>query len=302
MLLIGNSLEKIDEIKEKSVQAIVTSPPYWGLRDYHADGQLGEELVPEDFVKTLTFLFNKSKRVLKDDGTLWLNIGDTYFGAKGGHWEGGNSITNDDTGGNYRMQRKAPPKHHRLKTKDLTGVPWMLAFSLQKDGWYLRQDIIWHKPNPMPEAVKDRCVKSHEYIFLLSLKPRYYFDYKAIQEKAIYVGDNRASRGDSRRDELLTNNMAATSQPTGEFRNKRSVWSINTAQSGEAHFAVFPEKIPELCIKAGTKEGDVVLDPFMGRGTTANVAKRLGRKWIGIELNEEYAKFINTKTAQEELF
>ena len=302
MLLIGNSLEKIDEIKEKSVQAIVTSPPYWGLRDYHADGQLGEELVPEDFVKTLTFLFNKSKRVLKDDGTLWLNIGDTYFGAKGGHWEGGNSITNDDTGGNYRMQRKAPPKHHRLKTKDLTGVPWMLAFSLQKDGWYLRQDIIWHKPNPMPEAVKDRCVKSHEYIFLLSLKPRYYFDYKAIQEKAIYVGDNRASRGDSRRDELLTNNMAATSQPTGEFRNKRSVWSINTAQSGEAHFAVFPEKIPELCIKAGTKEGDVVLDPFMGSGTTANVAKRLGRKWIGIELNEEYAKFINTKTAQDELF
>ena len=302
MLLIGNSLEKIDEIKEKSVQAIVTSPPYWGLRDYNADGQLGEELVPEDFVRTLTLLFNKSKRVLKDDGTLWLNIGDTYFGAKGGHWEGGNSITNDATGGNYRMQRKAPPKHPRLKTKDLTGVPWMLAFSLQKDGWYLRQDIIWHKPNPMPEAVKDRCVKSHEYIFLLSLKPKYYFDYEAIQEKAVYVGDNRASRGDSRRDVLLANNMAAESQPTGEFRNKRSVWSINTAQSGEAHFAVFPEKIPELCIKAGTKEGDVVLDPFMGSGTTANVAKRLSREWIGIELNEEYARFINTKTAQEELF
>ena len=302
MLLIGNSLEKIDEIKEKSVQAIVTSPPYWGLRDYNADGQLGEELVPEDFVRTLTTLFNKSKRVLKDDGTLWLNIGDTYFGAKGGHWEGGNSITNDATGGNYRMQRKAPPKHPRLKTKDLTGVPWMLAFSLQKDGWYLRQDIIWHKPNPMPEAVKDRCVKSHEYIFLLSLKPKYYFDYKAIQEKAVYVGDNRASRGDSRRDVLLANSMAADSQPTGEYRNKRSVWSINTAQSGEAHFAVFPEKIPEPCIKAGTKEGDVVLDPFMGSGTTANVAKRLGRKWIGIELNEEYARFINTKTAQEELF
>jgi len=302
MLLIGNSLEKIDEIEEKSVQAIITSPPYWGLRDYSADGQLGEELVPEDFVKTLTLLFNKSKRVLKDDGTLWLNIGDTYFGAKGGHWEGGNSITNDATGGNYRMQRKAPPKHHRLKTKDLTGIPWMLAFSLQKDGWYLRQDIIWHKPNPMPEAVKDRCVKSHEYIFLLSLKSKYYFDYEAIQEKAIYVGDNRASRGDSRRDVLLANSMAAKSQPTGEFRNKRSVWSINTAQSGEAHFAVFPEKIPELCIKAGTKEGDIVLDPFMGSGTTANVAKRLGRKWIGIELNEDYAKFINTKTAQRELF
>jgi DNA modification methylase len=302
VLLIGNSLEKIDEIERKSIQAIVTSPPYWGLRDYKADGQLGEELVPEDFVKNLTTLFNKSKRVLKDDGTLWLNIGDTYFGAKGGHWEGGNSITNDSTGGNYRMQRKAPPKHSRLKTKDLTGIPWMLAFSLQKDGWYLRQDIIWHKPNPMPEAVKDRCVKSHEHIFLLTLHPRYYFDYEAIQEKAVYIGDNRASRGDSRRDEPLAASMAADSKPTSEFRNKRDVWSINTAQSGEAHFAVFPEKIPELCIKAGTKEGDVVLDPFMGSGTTANVAKRLGRKWVGIELNADYARFINTKTAQEELF
>ena len=302
MLLIGDCFKKIDEVKEKSVQAIVTSPPYWGLRDYKADGQIGEELIPEDFVLKLTAFFRKCKRVLRDDGTLWLNIGDTYFGAKGGHWEGGNSITNDTTGGNYRMKRKAPPKHNRLKTKDLTGVPWMLAFSLQKDGWYLRQDIIWHKPNPMPEAVKDRCVKSHEYIFLLSLKSRYYFDYKAIQEKAIYVGDNRGARNDSRRGEPLAASMAAESQPTSEFRNKRSVWSINTAQSGEAHFAVFPEKIPEMCIKAGTKEGDVVLDPFMGSGTTANVAKRLGRKWIGIEINPEYSKFIRVKTAQEELF
>jgi len=302
VLLIGDCFKKIDEVKEKSVQAIVTSPPYWGLRDYKADGQLGEELVPEDFVLNLTAFFRKCKRVLRDDGTLWLNIGDTYFGAKGGHWEGGNSITNDATGDNYRMHRKAPPKHARLKTKDLTGVPWMLAFSMQKDGWYLRQDIIWHKPNPMPEAVKDRCVKSHEYIFLMSLKPRYYFDYKAIQEKAVFVGDNRGARNDSRRDETLANSMAANSQPTGEFRNKRSVWSINTAQSGEAHFAVFPEKIPEMCIKAGTKEGDVVLDPFMGSGTTANVAKRLSRKWIGIELNEDYAVFINNKTSQEELF
>ena len=302
MLLIGNCLEKIDEIESKSVQAIVTSPPYWGLRDYKADGQLGEELVPEDFVQNLTTLFNKSKRVLKDDGTLWLNIGDTYFGAKGGHWDGGNSITNDATGSNYRMHRKAPPKHPRLKTKDLTGVPWMLAFSMQKDGWYLRQDIIWHKPNPMPEAVKDRCVKSHEHIFLLSLKSKYYFDYKAIQEKAVFAGDNRGSRNDSRRGELLANSMAASSQPTGEFRNKRDVWSINTAQSGEAHFAVFPEKLPELCIKAGTKEGDIVLDPFMGSGTTALVAQKLGRRWIGIELNPEYIEIIKRRTAQTELF
>ncbi len=302
MLLIGDCYKKIDEIEEKSVQAIVTSPPYWGLRDYNRDGQLGEELTPDDFVVKLTALFNKSKRVLRDDGTLWVNIGDTYFGAKGGHWDGGNSITNDATGSNYRMQRKAPPKHPRLKTKDLCGVPWMFAFAMQKDGWYLRQDIIWHKPNPMPEAVKDRCVKSHEYIFLFSLKPKYYFDYKAIQEKAKYIGDNRGARKDIRRDEPKACSVAASSQPTGEYKNKRSVWSFNTAQSGEAHFAVFPEKLPELCIKAGTKEGDVVLDPFMGSGTTATVAKRLGRKWVGIELNEDYAKFIKNKTAQEELF
>ena len=302
MLLIGDCFEKVKEIEESSVQAIVTSPPYWGLRDYDNDGQLGDEDTPEEFAQKLTLFFRSCKRVLKDDGTLWVNIGDTYFGAKGGHWEGGNSITNDETGGEYRMQRKAPPKHQRLKTKDLCGVPWMLAFLLQTDGWYLRQDIIWHKPNPMPEAVKDRCVKSHEYIFLLSLNPKYYFDYEAIQEKAKYAGDNRASRGDSRRDVDLAASMAATSQPTQEFRNKRSVWSINTAQSREAHFAVFPEKIPELCIKAGSREGDTILDPFMGSGTTATVAKRLGRNWVGIELNEEYAKYIDDKTAQEELF
>ena len=302
MLLIGDCFEKIQEINNSSIQAIITSPPYWGLRDYDSDRQLGDEDTPEEFAQNLTLFFRACKRVLKDDGTLWVNIGDTYFGAKGGHWEGGNSITNDETGGQYRMQRKAPPKHQRLKTKDLCGVPWMLAFLLQSDGWYLRQDIIWHKPNPMPEAVKDRCVKSHEYIFLLSLQPHYYFDYEAIQEKAIYVGDNRASRGDSRRDVDLASSMAADSLPTGEFRNKRSVWSINTAQSREAHFAVFPEKIPELCIKAGSREGDTILDPFMGSGTTASVAKRLGRKWIGIELNKDYARFINIKTAQKELF
>ena len=303
MLLTGNCLQLINEIDDKIIQTLVTSPPYWGLRDYEGEEeQIGQEQTPDEYVVKMTAFFRLCKRVLKDDGTLWLNIGDTYFGAKGGHWEGGNSITSDSTGSNYRMSRKAPPKHKRIKTKDLCGIPWMLAFSLQKDGWYLRQDIIWHKPNPMPEAVTDRCVKSHEHIFLLSLKPRYYFNHEAIQEKAKYVGDNRASRGDSRRDIDLAANMAATSQPTQEFRNKRDVWSINTAQSKEAHFAVFPEKIPELCIKAGTKEGDTVLDPFMGSGTTAFVAQRLGRSWIGFELNDKYTDLINRKTAQGELF
>ena len=303
MLLTGNCLQLINELDDNIIQTIVTSPPYWGLRDYEGEEeQIGQEETPDKYVVKMTAFFSLCKRVLKDDGTLWLNIGDTYFGAKGGHWEGGNSITNDNTGGNYRMQRKAPPKHKRIKTKDLCGIPWMLAFSLQKDGWYLRQDIIWHKPNPMPEAVTDRCVKSHEHIFLLSLKPRYYFDHEAIQEKAKYKGDNRASRGDSRRDISLAASMAADSQPTGEYRNKRDVWSMNTASSKEAHFAVFPPKIPELCIKAGSKEGDIVLDPFMGSGTTAVVAQKLGRKWIGFELNDKYSDLINRNTSQGELF
>jgi len=296
MLLTGNCLQLINEIDNDIVQTIVTSPPYWGLRDYEGEEeQIGQEETPEEYVTKMVAFFRLCKRVLKDDGTLWLNIGDTYFGAKGGHWEGGNSITNDATGSNYRMSRKAPPKHNRLKTKDLSGVPWMLAFSLQKDGWYLRQDIIWHKPNPMPEAVTDRCVKSHEHIFLLSLKPRYYFDHEAIQEPAAYAGQRR---GDGTRYEQNSPSLSKEY----DTRNKRDVWSINTAQSSEAHFAVFPPKIPELCIKAGSKEGDIVLDPFMGSGTTAMVAQKLGRKWIGFELNDKYTELINRKTAQGELF
>ena len=304
MLLIGNSLEKIDEIKEKSVQAIVTSPPYWGLRDYNADGQLGEELVPEDFVRTLTLLFNKSKRVLKDDGTLWLNIGDTYFGAKGGHWEGGNSITNDTTGSNYRMQRKAPPKHPRLKTKDLTGIPWRVAFALQADGWYLRQDIIWHKPNPMPEAVKDRCTKSHEYIFLLTKSAKYFYDADAIKENTDVKGFRGGSKVTFRagKEQLRNDKEEFTKDKEWFGRNKRSVWKMNTKPYKEAHFAVFPPELPELCIKAGSSEGDIVLDPFFGSGTTGWVAQRLGRKWIGIELNEEYIKIAEKRFQQQELF
>ena len=269
MLLIGNCLDKLKELEEGSVQSCVTSPPYWGLRDYDNTDQLGQEDHPEDFVVKLTEIFMEVHRVLKDDGTLWLNIGDTYFGAKGGHWDGGNSIHNDESGVKFRENRKAPPKHPYLKTKDLSGVPWMLALSLQKRGWYLRQDIIWHKPNPIPEAVNDRCAKSHEHIFLLTKKPKYKFNAKAIAE------------------------------PT---RRRTDVWTINTASFSGAHFAVFPQEIPKMCIGAGTDKGDVVLDPFMGSGTTAYVAQRLGRKWIGVELNPEYAKIIKNRVAQRELF
>ena len=273
MILIGEVTEKLNEIERGSVQCIVTSPPYWGLRDYKEHGQIGEEKTPEEFTERLVEVMAKCSLVLKKTGTLWLNIGDTYFGAKGGSWSGKNSITNDDTGGEYRIKRKAPQKHEYLKTKDYVGVPWMLAKALQSDGWYLRNDIIWHKPNPMPESVNDRLCKSHEHIFLFahpdSKGKGYYFDHEA----------------------LMTNGV-----------RKTDVWSMNTSSYKGAHFAVFPEELPYYCIKAGSKEGDIVLDPFLGSGTTGLVAQKLGRKWIGIELNPEYAKQAEERTAQSELF
>ena len=275
MIIIGNSLEKLKELKSESVQCIVTSPPYWGLRDYDNDEQLGQETTPEAFVSNLADIFEEGKRVLRDDGTAWINIGDTYFGAKGGAWVGDNSITTEDTGSEYRIKKKAPPKHKYLKIKDLSGVPWKFAIEMQKRGWYLRQDIIWHKPVPMPESVNDRLQKSHEHIFLFSKKKNYYFDAMAIAKPSI-DGDKLVRLQD--------------------------VWTIPTSNYQGAHFAVFPTKLPELCIKAGTKKGDVVLDPFMGSGTTAYVAQELSRKWIGIELNPEYVKIIKERTAQQSLF
>lgn len=278
MLLIGDIREKIEEIESESVQAIVTSPPYWGLRDYDNSGQIGQEESPEKFVEELVKTFSGLKRVLKKDGTFWLNLGDTYFGAKGGHWDSSNSITNSETGTNYRMSRAAPPPHPYLKTKDLVGIPWRVAFGMQQDGWYLRNDVIWHKPNPMPEAVRDRCAKSHEHIFLFSKSPKYYFDDKAIAEPSSDINS------------------------PNETKVRRDVWTLNTSTYKGAHFAVFPMEIPELCIKAGSKEGDLILDPFMGSGTTAVVARRLSREWIGIELNPEYAKIIKDRTSQMGLF
>ena len=275
MIIIGKSLEKLKELKSNSVQCIVTSPPYWGLRDYDNDEQLGQEKTPEEFIFNLADIFQESKRVLRDDGTAWINIGDTYFGAKGGAWIGDNSITTEETGSEYRIKKKAPPKHKYLKTKDLAGVPWKFAIEMQKRGWYLRQDIIWHKPVPMPESVNDRLQKSHEHIFLFSKKKNYYFDAMAI---------------------------AKPSMDGEKLVRLQDVWTIPTSNYQGAHFAVFPPKLPELCIKAGTKEGDVVLDPFMGSGTTAYVAQRLSRKWIGIELNPEYVKIIKERTAQQSLF
>ena len=320
MILNGDVREMLDKIESNSVQTCITSPPYWNLRDYESDTQLGMEDTPQEFASSLVKIFDKVKRVLRKDGTLWLNLGDTYFGAKGGHWDGGNSVTNDETGNKYRMHKTAPPKHEYLKTKDLVGVPWMVAFALQQDGWYLRNDIIWAKPNGMPEAVKDRCSKSHEHIFLFAhpeSKGKYYFDYKAIQidVKKEHIGryfsnNNLESRKDN--GEFTVNKESQKKYyekwqekiKQGEVpkKNKRDVWHVPTSSFKGAHFAVFPSKLILPCIMAGSKEGDTVLDIFAGSGTTCKLAQRLSRKWIGIELNPKYAEIIKQQTSQQSLF
>ena len=302
MLLTGNCLQLINEIDNDIIQTIVTSPPYWGLRDYEGEEeQIGQEETPEKYVTKMVAFFSLCKPKLKDDCTVWANIGDTYFGAKGGHWEGGNSITSNETGSNYRMHRKAPPKHARLKTKDLCGVPWMFAFSMQKDGWYLRQDIIWHKPNPMPESVKDRCTKAHEYIFLFSKNKKYYYNNEAIKEEAVGErwGGNTPINMNNTKD--IDNTFSGLTRPRKmvyEKRNKRSVWEVTTKPYKGAHFAVFPEELIEPCILAGSEEGDIVLDPFIGSGTTARVAKKHGRYYLGCELNKKYDSLQTERISQ----
>ena len=272
----GNVLNIIKDIKDNSVQCVVTSPPYYCLRDYGTDDQLGLEDTPEEYLENMVKVFRGVKKVLKDDGTLWLNIGDSYNSQTGLGFN-----TNKKEKQNHRITELQKTqgslvKKISLKPKNLVGIPWRVAFALQNDGWYLRQDIIWHKPNPMPESVQDRCTKAHEYIFLLSKSPKYYYDSDAIRDKPHYNEEVGA--------------------------NKRSVWSINVKPYKKAHFATFPEKLPELCIKAGSKKGDTILDPFFGSGTTGWVAQRLGRKWLGIELNPKYIKIANERFTQQDLF
>ena len=311
-ILHGDVLDKLKEIETESIQCVVTSPPYWGLRDYGSDGQLGLEETPELYVENMVNVFREIKRVLKDDGTCWLNLGDSYYG---GGWKGASlnknsgDIQKAHKGTHCGEQIKHDPKHPIIKTKDLVGIPWRVAFALQADGWYLRQDIIWHKPNPMPESVQDRCTKAHEYIFLLTKSANYFYDADAVREPVAessigrlnqnidqQVGTTRANGG-----KKSNGNLKAVGD-IEKGRNKRSVWTITTKPYKEAHFAVFPPKIPEICIKAGSKEGDTVLDPFFGSGTTGWVAQRLGRKWIGIELNAKYIKIAEKRFAQRELF
>lgn len=295
-IICGDSLEVLKTLTDETIDCCVTSPPYYGLRDYGKEGQIGLEESPEEYIEKLVRVFREVKRVLKDDGTLWLNIGDSYAGnSNGGTKLQGNPEFNKNRPSREltSLPKKSVP--NSCKPKDLIGIPWTLAFALRDDGWYLRQDIIWHKPNPMPERVKDRCVKSHEYIFLFSKKPRYFFDYKAIQEESKWNGkDKRSGKGRISYDGKRTDGGVEKTKAQQSFvsitgrRNKRDVWSVTTKALKEAHFATFPEKLIEPCILAGSRRGGVILDPFFGAGTTGLVAVRHGREYVGIELNEEY--------------
>jgi site-specific DNA-methyltransferase (adenine-specific) len=299
----GDCIEVMKTMAEQSVQCCVTSPPYFGLRDYGNDGQIGLEETPEAFVAKLVEVFREVKRVLADDGTLWLNLGDSYFNTRPG--SGGKCVL-EGAGKNMTESRYTNiiRDNGSAKPKDLLGIPWRVAFALQQDGWYLRQDIIWSKPNPMPESVTDRCTKAHEYIFLLSKKPKYYYDAEAIKETSTdpegSANRYKSSFGGAKSEHLLDSGQVHT-RPIGyrEFdgtRNKRSVWEVTTKPYSGAHFATFPPDLIKPCILAGCPTGGTVLDPFGGSGTTGMVALELGRKAELIELNPDYVEIIEGRT------
>jgi DNA modification methylase len=284
------------------VQMCVTSPPYYGLRDYGVGGQIGAEETPQHFIDNLVEVFACVWDILADDGTLWVNLGDSYANNS-------SQASNNGRAGFGKPREKVVNRiGNGYKQKDLMGMPWRLAFALQDFGWYLRQDIIWHKPNPMPESVTDRCTKSHEYIFLLTKNQKYYFDHEAIKEDSVdiestskrYEKNFNAFNGGMQAGAISRNNPTAKLEFDGK-RNKRDVWTINTKSYSGAHFAVYPEELIEPCILAGSKVGDIVLDPFFGSGTTGAVAQKLGRKWVGCELNKNYEKLQNERLAQQGL-
>jgi DNA modification methylase len=308
VIINENCITGLKKLESNSIDCCITSPPYFGLRDYGTDEQIGLEETPEQFVSALVEVFREVKRVLKDDGTLWLNLGDSYWG---GGWRG--ASLNDNSGiiqKNHKgthcgesMKGIGTGKHDIIKPKDLMGIPWRVAFALQEDGWYLRQDIIWHKPNPMPESVTDRCTKSHEYIFLLSKSQRYYFDNESIKEDnadPLRKNYQSGSRSNGKNKDRNDNDLSERTKdwiPDG--RNKRSVWTVTTKPYSGAHFATFPQDLIEPCIKAGCPKDGIVLDPFMGAGTTAVVARKLNRNYIGFELNAEYVKIAEQRITDE---
>ncbi len=354
-------IETIQRMEDESINCVVTSPPYWGLRDYGVDGQLGLEKTPEEYVNKLVKIFREIRRVLKKDGTVWLNLGDSYVSAKGRYSSAEQTISGKSRNEPINGNRPDLKNHKFLKDKDLTGIPWRVAFALQADGWYLRQDIIWHKPNPMPESVTDRCSKAHEYVFLLTKSAKYWYDADAIKEPYKYDGRNDTIfKGSAKYEKADMPNLQGGRErwPDRNGANKRSVWTVITQPYSEAHFATFPEALIEpmivagcpeqVCIKCGkakeriteteyhnqsmsknekytqndfgcnqtygrgigeTKttgwtdcgcnagfESGIIYDPFMGAGTTAKVALRANRKFIGSELNSDYCKLANDRT------
>lgn len=297
-ILCGDCLDVLKTLPDESVHCCVTSPPYYALRDYGMDAQIGREDTPEQYITRLTEVFHEVKRVLHFDGTCWLNISDTYCGT------GGKSDARDPkypqgrNGQSVALNRAV----RGCKPKDLIGIPWMLAFSLRADGWYLRNDVIWEKANPMPESAKDRCTRCYEHVFLLTKSKKYYFDYLAIAEPIapITAARKKAGRGFGKYSVAIPGQPqpqninrpraagAITDADISPVRNKRDVWHINTVPYKGGHFAAFPPKLAETCILAGCPVGGVVLDPFLGSGTTGLAAKRLDRRYLGIELNTEF--------------
>jgi DNA modification methylase len=284
-LIKGDALKVLRTLPDQSVQTCVTSPPYFGLRDYGVKGQIGLERTPGAYVAKLVEVFREVRRVLRDDGTCWANLGDSYAGSC---MTGGTKSINGEGKKLAAMFRDGIGKVTGLKPKDLIGIPWRVAFALQADGWYLRSDIIWAKPNPMPESVRDRPTKAHEYLFLLSKQPRYYYDAEAIRERATNLPSGNKNAGKYHGIALCGAQPRKHLIPAKEFRNRRTVWTVTPRPYKEAHFATFPPKLIEPCILAGCREGGTVLDPFSGAGTTGMVALTHGRKYIGIELNPEY--------------
>lgn len=318
----GDCLDVLRTLPDESVHCCVTSPPYWGLRDYGHDGQIGLEETPEAYVSRLVEVFREVRRVLRSDGTLWLNLGDSY-GCKGG-----NNVTGlrekqfgegNACGKQFDQRNKiaetASDRTTGMRAKNLVGIPWRVAFALQADGWWLRQDIIWHKPNPMPESVRDRCTKAHEYVFLMAKSERYYYDAEAVAEESVdpestakryatpfFVGEKHESGGYSQDGSRHT----AGIKKFNGTRNRRSVWTVSTKPYAGAHFATMPPDLVEPCIMAGCPEGGTILDPFNGAATVGLVSLQLQRRYIGIELNPDYCKIsvdrINMEARQKRLF
>ena len=295
-IIYGDCRQSLKELHAQNVkvQMCVTSPPYYGLRNYGDESnQIGQEDTPEKYIEQMVNVFDDVKNILHDDGVLFLNIGDSYYNYRPGkaYVKQTLSKTNQD------LPTVSPKRSNKLtnyKEKDLIGIPWMLAFALRSAGWYLRQDIIWHKPNPMPESVRDRCTKSHEYLFLLSKNKRYYFDNESIKEPAKDWGTRDRTNGKyhNKGTGLAPHSGLTKSYPT---KNKRSVWSITNKPYKGSHFATFPPDLVEPCVLSGSRVSDTILDPFMGSGTTAMVAKSLGRYYIGCELHDNYSKLIDER-------